>query len=160
MDANTDTSDFPTVEKTFTDARRVLRLDGVMIITEVLPSTIRNAIWYTKLNQRLCDKYCSMFPSMKQYFEMLNQRFKCVSKYSILGIRNREGYTNPEGPLHSDWRKVNGISFFAMAKEEEIRSMEGQVRRMIAEEKMVQFIKDHDKTSEIGYLTVLVCIVM
>ena len=160
MDANTDISDFPTVEETFTDARRVLRPEGVMVITEVLPSTIRNAIWYTRLNQRLCDKYCSMFPSMNQYFEMLNQSFKCLSKQSILGTNNRESYTNPEGPLHGDWRKVNGISFFAMATEEEIRRMEGQVRQLIADGKMVQFIKDHDKTLEIGFLTVLVCIVM
>ena len=160
MDAYTDTPGFPTVEKTFTDARRVLCPSGVMVITEVLPSTIRDAVWYTKLNQRLCDEYCRMFPSMNQYFEMLIRKFKCVAKYNILGMNNHESYTNSEGPLQRDWRNVHGISFFAMATEQEIQSMERHVRQMIADGKIVGFIKDNDKTLETGYLTILTCTAM
>ena len=160
MDEATDGHDFPTVEKTFVEARRFLHPGGIMVITEVLPSTIRNAIWYTKLNQRLCGKYCGMFPSINQYIEMVSQKFKCVSKCNILGIANRESYTNPEGPLHRDWRKVNGISFFAMATEEEMQSMEAHVRQMIADGKMTQFVTDHDKTLGTGHLTVLACIAL
>ena len=145
------------MEKMFLEAQRVLNTNGIMIITEVLPSTIRDAIWYSKLSKSLCERYCKLFPTVDQYLNMFEKHaFKCVAKFNILGIDNYANYTDPYGPLKKEWRK--GVSLFAVATEQEICDIEEYVRGMIEDGTMTKFVKEHERTLETGLLTIFLCV--
>ena len=145
------------MEVMFAEAKRVLHPKGIMIITEVLPATIRRNVWYCQLSQSLSDRYCKLFPTTEQYIEMFEKyAFNCVTKFNALGTELVKYYDDPEGPLKKDWRK--GVSFFAFATEKEIYDIEQFVQEMNNDGTIFKYIKEHDKTSEMGLLTVFVCI--
>ena len=145
------------IEKTLNEAKRVMASNGILFITEVLPSTIRDALWYSQLNQELCDRYCKHFPTVSQYLNMLETAaYKCVSKFNILGIDNYDNYIDPEGPLKKEWRK--GVSFFTVATEDEINDIENKVREMNEAGTIAHYIKEHERIFEIGLLTILTCV--
>ena len=146
------------MEETLREAKRVLRHNGVMIIAETLPSLVREANWFTQLHPALCERYSKRFPSMKENLAMLDRSgFQCVTKLNTLGGNQlMRDYYDAEGPLKKEWR--NTVSFFAIAKEEEIRDIENSVRKMIEKGTIQQFIKEHDRALELGFTTILACI--
>ena len=145
------------MEEMFKEAKRVLLPKGIMIITEVLPSTIKEAIWYCQLSQTLCDRFSKLFPSMKQYLDMFDKYgFECASKLSVLGRDLQDSHYDPEGPLKREWR--NGISVFAFATEQEIDEIEQIVRKMNDNGTITDYIKEHDRLYQMGFLTILVCV--
>ena len=145
------------MEVMFADAKRVLLPKGIMIITEVLPSTIRKGIWYSQLSLSLCERFCKLFPTTEQYIEMFEKyAFNCVTKFNALGTELVENHKDPEGPLKKDWRK--GVSLFSFATEKEIHDIEQFVQEMNNDGTIFKYIKEHDRTLEMGFLTVFVCI--
>ena len=144
------------MEVMFNEAKRVLNTGGLMIITEVLPSTLRESLWYCQLNASLCERVCKLFPSIKQYLSMFDKyKFQCVTKLNILGSELLTLYKDPSGPLDEEWRKSD--SMYGMATEQEISDIEEYVKQMIEDKTISQYIKIHDRTLEIGFLTLLVC---
>ena len=141
----------------FNEAKRVTAQGGVLFVIEILPSTIKNALWYSQLNKELIDRYCKYFPNVGQYLKMLETvEYNCVSKFNTLGLDSYRNYIDPEGPLRKDWRK--GVSLFAAATEEEIKDIENKVRDMNEAGTIAQYIKEHEKIFEIGLLTILTCV--
>lgn len=157
LDADANGEDFPAMENIFAETKRVLRPKGIMIITEVQPSIIREVIWYSQLNKSLCERYCKLFPSPKQFLTMFGrQGFNCVSKLNVLGADIFKDYFDLEGPLKSEWRR--GVSFFGFATEDEIRDIEQTVQKMIEDRTLEQYVKEHDRTLEFGFLTIFACV--
>ena len=152
--------DFPEIEHSFREAKRVLCQNGNMVITEVTPIMIRKSYWYCqlgRLNNPLLDRFCKRLPTVDEYLKMFAAHdFNCVSKLNILSSGFHENYFDPEGPLKKEWRE--GISFFSFATEEEIRDIEQFTRELIENVKIEQFIEEHDKQYEIGNLMILACI--
>ena len=147
------------IETTLKEAKRVMTSKGTLFIIEVLPSTIRDALWYGQLNKELSDRYCKHFPTAEKYLNMLETiQYKCVSKFNILGRDNYSDYVDPTGPLRKDWRR--GVSLFAAATEEEIKDIEQKVRDMNKNGTVAEYIKERERVFEIGLLTVLACILV
>ena len=150
---------FPAMEQTMQEAKRVLRPNGIMIIVDALPSCLKQASWFAQLDTSLTERYSLRFPSVEQYHTMVEKcQFKVVSKLSILGSEMVKTYYDPKGPLKREWR--DGMSLFGLATESEIRGIEEKVRKMNKEGTMEQFMKDNDKSSQIGFLTILTCLSM
>lgn len=144
------------MEAVFRETKRILRPKGIMVVIEVLPST-RHAVWYTKLHEALCDRYCKMFPTVSQYLPMFDKcGFHCPTKFNILGTELLKDYFDPEGPLKKEWRKAT--SLYGYATEQEIQEIELFAREMQNKGTLYQFMKENDRTLEIGLLTVLLCV--
>ena len=155
---NTDNGEnYPKIEATFRAAKRVLRPQGAMVIASILPTQIQKALWFCQLNYGLCERYIKRVPTLEQYMTMFEKTgFKCVTKISVLGHELYENYFDPEGPLKEEWRKSDSI--FGFATEQELQSIIQSVRDMNENGQMVKFIKDHDKSSEMGMIIILACI--
>ena len=146
---------FPIMEEIFRETKRVLRPKGVMAIITCLP-TGRDAIWYMKLHEKLLDRHCKLFPTVKQFLRMFNKcGFECQTKLNFLGADLWKNYLDPEGPLKKEWRL--GDSLFGYATNEEIKEIEDYVRTMKENGTLEKFVEENDKTLEIGVLTLIVC---
>ena len=151
--------DFPEMEQTLQETRRVLRRGGLMIITGVTPIMIRKSYWYCQLgwkNEALIGRFCKRFPTMEEYLKMIAAHdFNCVTKLNFLSAGIHEHYLDLEGPLKKEWRE--GISFFSFATPDEIQDIEQFIRELIENGKMEEFVREHDKQYEIGNLFLLAC---
>ena len=156
LETHPDGKKFPGVEEALREAKRVLRPKGVMILVVTLPAQIREAIWFCQLNSSLCERYSKRFPTLEQYMTMFEKcGFRCKTKLSVLGNDMYENYYDPQGPLKTTWRNIE--SMFGLATDKEIRDIEDSVRKMNENGKMLQFIKEHDRSSELGVFTLLAC---
>ena len=141
----------------FREAKRVLRHNGVMIVAESTPPLIKEANWFAQLNLPSCERYCKLYPSVKQYLAMYEKTgFKCVAKLNLLGSDLMPNYYDPQGPLKEEWR--SGVSLYAVTTQEEINEIEQKLKGMIKNGTVEQFIKEHDRTLEIGFSNLTVCV--
>ena len=69
---------------------------------------------------------------------------------------SKSPFMNPEGPLNEKWRKAT--SMFEVAGQEKEKEMIQIVLDMKEKGTLNQFVTDHDRTSEIGKMTLFVCI--
>ena len=128
-----------------------------MFIITLLPSVYKESIWFSQLNHSLTDRFCKRFPSAEQYMAMfVKYGFKCVSKSNILGFDSRDNYMDPDGPLKEEWR--NGGSYFALATEQELADIKQFVQLEKDKGTMLKFIKEHDRSLEMGSLTIFTCV--
>ena len=74
---------------------------------------------------------------------------------TILDVDFQKHYADPEYPLKKEWRC--GSSYFGFATETELLEIEEKAQSMIDDGTMGDFIKEHNKASETGTLTVLTC---
>ena len=156
VDNTANGKDFPIMEEMFRETKRVLRPKGIMVISEPLPYTQRNSVWYHHLHEDLSDRWCKKFPTIKQYEAMFDKcGFQIFSKLNILGLDLIKQYFDPEGPLKKEWRR--GSSYWGFATEEEILDIEKTVRRMNENGTMNDFIRDHDSSSETGVAAIVAC---
>ena len=157
FEKSADGKNFPGTEQALQEAKRVLHPNGIMFIGNVLPYSMKQASWIAQLDTSLTERYSLRFPSVEQYHTMVEKcHFKVISKLSILGSEMVKTYYDPEGPLKKEWR--DGMSLFGLATDSEIRGIEEKVRKMNKEGTMEQFMKDNDKSSQIGFLTILTCL--
>ena len=156
MDNTGDGKQFPAMEEAFKEAKRVLRPGGIMVVTEGLPFALRYSLWFTQLHVEATDKWCKLFPTLDQYKAMFDKcGFNIVSKLNTLGLHWLNHYYDPEYPLREEWR--SGSSYFGFTTDDEIRQIEEKCRKMIADNTIDDFIKQHDQVSEAGVLTILAC---
>ena len=101
-----------------------------------------------------------IFPSLNQHMALFTKHsYKCVAALNMLLPRTPgcdNAYFNPEGPLDEDWRIAT--SMFQIAGPEKEKEMIQMVLDMKEKGTLKQFVVDHDRTSEMGVMTLLVCI--
>ena len=115
---------------------------------------MKDAVWFMQLHKNSIERFCKLFPTVNQYMSRFdNCSFKLVSKLNLLSTALMKHYYDPEGPLKKEWR--NGSSYWGFVTDQELLHIEKSVRKMNEDGTMMQFIKEHDRTSEIGSLTIL-----
>ena len=124
IDKDRDGKNFPMLEKTLLNTKRILRPKGVLVITTLLQSTITQAIWCTQIHPGITEVLSKCFPSAKQYSDLFAKcGFHSVSAMNFLNTATplmHIDYWNPEGPLNEEWRKavhVGGVAGPAKEKE-------------------------------------------
>ena len=156
MDNTANGKEFPIMEEAFKEAKRVLRPGGIMVVAECLPFSQRYSVWCNQLHLGVTERWCKLFPTLDQYKDMLHKSgFKVVSKMNILGLDAVKHYCEPEFPLKAEWKC--GTSYFGFATDVEMREIEEKGRKMIADGTITDFIKEHDKVSDAGVITILAC---
>ena len=85
--------------------------------------------------------------------------FNCLSAMNLVPTATsfyNKYYLNPEGPLDEDWR--NGVCIFQSAGTEVEKELVQMVLDMKEKGTLTQFVIDHDRSSEIGIITLYSCI--
>ena len=125
-----------------------------------MPPIFREAIWFVQVHSDISEKLAKTYPSVKQYMALFNKHgFRCVSALNLLSTgapHFNDIYLNPEGPLNEDWRTAT--SMFQIAGPEKEKEIMNRVLDMKEKDNLTQFMNAHDRTSDIGMMTLFVCI--
>ena len=60
------------LEKALLETRRVLRPNGVLLISTCLPVIIQEAFWFTQIHQGYMDKLASLNPAAEEYLAIFD----------------------------------------------------------------------------------------
>lgn len=148
---------FEKAEKTLQEAKRVLRPGGILVVGEFLQTTIQESIWYMQLHEGLTERFSKRFLTANQILSMLeNAGYNCRSKLNILGHDFIKHYWEPQGPLRHEWWTAYAAGLLAMATEEEIEEIKKMVKEKNENGTMLDYMKKHDRTLEMGCVSIFV----
>ena len=150
---------FPDLEQTLRNTKRILRPGGVVVITTLLPGIAKQSTWFTQFSPKVRDVVSQYSPSTEQYLDLFAKYgFSCVAAMNLLTKATPcvlKNHYDPEGPLKREWRI--GTYLYRNTSDAEMVQM---LSDMDIKDKgsLEKFILEHDRTSEFGMLTLLVCI--
>ncbi|WAR12737.1 hypothetical protein MAR_026917, partial [Mya arenaria] len=91
-----------------TEARRVIKKNGVLIVTTQLPNILKNNLWFSRINENLTERNMKRWPELDYYESTFSAaKFELVETVNILSkhyLNENEFY---EGPLHDWWRDTD-----------------------------------------------------
>ena len=143
---------------TLKEAVRILRQDGLIIVSAVLDTAVERVVWFTQLNVDL-TKRCveAVVPSVSQYEKMFHDvGIKCLQKLNILGSDFLKDYYNIDGPLDEKWRGSSG-SYWSFATKEEIDVVIEKVKDLQESGEYEQWVNEHDHSGDTGIITIFIC---
>ena len=141
-------------ERAIVEAKRVLRPGGVLVIGEMLKSTIRESIWFMHLNEDLTARFSERFFTAEHILKMIEKAgFSCRTKLNVLGSDMFKNYWDPTGPLKDEWWKVSARGIYVMAKPEEIEAIKKFVQEKNDNGTMLEYMKQTDRTLERGSIS-------
>ncbi|XP_053406516.1 uncharacterized protein LOC123546167 [Mercenaria mercenaria] len=149
--------EFPNCVNTLKETVRILRPDGFIIVSTMLPSVAHNVMWFTQLNMKLTKRFTDeCIPSVEQIEKMFEDAgIQCIQKLSILGSDMYKSYYNLDGPLDESWRATS--SYWSFATSEEVAEAVERVKSLKASGEYEQWVKEHDLASSSGFLTIFFC---
>ncbi|KAK3086398.1 hypothetical protein FSP39_017873 [Pinctada imbricata] len=154
LESDPDGNHFPTTQKTFKEFNRVLKPDGVLIMTNTMKHQLYG-VWFYSILPTVLDRFSRRVPSNDDIIEILrNSDFDVETPMSYLGHDWFNDYYNLEGPLNESWRM--GHSFFSYASEEERRNGIESMKSMKENGSLKCFCEEHDGASSIGTFTFFV----
>ena len=137
------------IEETLRNAKGILKQNGLVTVTTMLPTVLRDSIWYTSLVPDYTNILAKILPSTEQFGKIFaSSGFRCVSAVNFLRHGSSAGlldYLNPEGPLDPKWR----IPSFLLP--DDTTTMEEQVVNMKQKGSLRKYMMDRDQTSEMGF---------
>lgn len=145
---------FSVLEETLRNTKRILRPKGLLVITGPLPAIERESNWFAQLSLELTDTLFQVAPTLEQYLDLFARcGFNCVAAVNLLSKATpciMKNYFDSEGPLKRDWRI--GTCFYDNVSEKEIE-------RILSDKGSLKtFMLEHDRSTEFGILTLLVCV--
>ena len=151
--------DFPVLEKTLVHTKRVLRKNGVLLIIAATPSIMGESIWFSQIHPDITDKACKVYPSAKRSMNLFTKHgYQCVSAMNLIPTPAsfyNEHCLHPEAPLDKGWR--DGICVLQIAGSKTENELIQMVLNMKQKGTLNQYVTDHDRSSEIGVMTLFVC---
>ena len=142
------------------ETRRVLRPNGLLLVTSCLPTILKEAFWFTQINKEYNDKLCRSVLSMSEFLTILNRsKFQCVVAMNLLSTGSStffRNYLDYEGPLKEEWRK--GTYMFEMVDSKLLAEIEKTCLNLKANGTLEQFMKKNDRTQSVGTASVFACI--
>ena len=150
-----DGENFPAIEKVISEAKRVLKKDGVICICTNFPQDYLPLVWFTKLNENIMKKHSKQFPQFKHWMQILDKSgFKLLSKLDNnmpASPKMIEGFLDPLGPTRKEWRDVN--SYWASGTPEEIKDVENKVLEMHKKGTLKDYAKENTHIDGLFYFT-------
>ena len=148
------------LEKTLLDTKRILRPNGLLVITTGLPSNIRESVWFLKIHPVIAEILSKCTMAATEYLDVFAKYgYRCASAMNILATPTSSmisDYWNPEGPLSEEWRLAT--SFFEVPGRDKVKQMVDIAQSMKNRGILKEFMEENDHTSERGLFTIFVCI--
>ena len=160
IDAESESGEFEGLKEALKGAKRILRPQGVMMITTVFPSQIKYSYWFTQIQPNAFRKMDQVCLTAEQWLALLSEcGFRCVASLSLLRAHTPTifvDYLNSQGPVEDDWRI--GTSLFEISNDEELIEYENKVLNLKKKGMLKAFMRQHDRTPELGILVLFACI--
>ncbi|XP_053406444.1 ubiquinone/menaquinone biosynthesis C-methyltransferase UbiE-like [Mercenaria mercenaria] len=148
---------FPNSVKTLKESVRILRPDGLIIISTVLTTTVSRIQWFSQLNMEITNRYnASVMPSLEQFEQMFEDAgIKCIQKINTLGADIIKNYYNLDDILDESLRAPR--PYWTFATKEEVADVVQKVKALKAKGEYEKWVKEHDLTSTTGVVTIFFC---
>ncbi|XP_053377292.1 uncharacterized protein LOC123534262 [Mercenaria mercenaria] len=148
---------FPNSVKTLKESVRILRPNGLIIISTVLATTLSRATWYSQLNMELTNRHnASVLPSLEQFEQMFEDAgINCIQKLNILGSDIYKTYYNLDDILDESLRAPR--AYWTFATKEEVAEVVQKVKALKAKGEYEKWVKEHDHTRTTGVVTIFFC---
>ena len=150
-------ADFPNVSSFFSEAFRVLRPQGVLVINTSSHEQHRDGFWWAALIPAAIDRMLFRFPSI-DCLESISQQVGFVGFEAVVPVAEvlqGEQYLDPAGPLSEAWRA--GDSTWSLTTEEELAHALGNVTSKLEDGSMAAFLEEREqRRAKIGQTTFLV----
>ena len=141
--------------QTLKEARRVIKPNGVLSISTVLPESFKH-LWYCHIIPGLNERFAKVMPSIPQLENVFEESgFNCVQKLNCLGLALISDYNNYEGLLDDAWRSV--CSYWSRATEQELEEAKAFIRDLKARGELEAWCKERDSLQTEGHLTLIFC---
>ncbi|MBE9470320.1 MAG: class I SAM-dependent methyltransferase [Chloroflexi bacterium] len=121
---------FPQVRRLLVEAYRVLRPQGVLVISTSSHPQLHDGFWWADLIPAAVNRMSARFPTLKHLASMLEEAgFSFVGNIVPLdSVLQGEHYLDPEGPLNKSYR--DGDSTWSLATKEELEQAFERLRKM------------------------------
>ena len=141
------------IEETLRNAKTVLKQNGLVAVTTMLPSIYKQSVWYMSLIPDYTNAWAKKLPTTEEFMELFAKSgFRCVSALNFLRRGTSAGLLNhldAEGPLKPEWRRASAS--FPEDDDMEIKRMEKVVLEMKQNGTLKKYMADRDHTSEFGF---------
>ncbi|KAL4219478.1 hypothetical protein ACF0H5_022056 [Mactra antiquata] len=158
LETNPNGKDFPVIEETLREGRRVLKKSGILLILSGPTEDVYERLWFVHLNRNICNRHLLHHPQYREWDQLFqNSGLKSVSYMNVnsdIPSHSLNSLLDPEGPLREEWRNCN--SYWASATEDELKDVEAKINKMKSQGTLQQFVKDHDKMNGF-YILQLLC---
>jgi len=129
----------------FSEAYRVLRPNGTLMINTSTPQQQRDGFWWAALIPTTMDRMCRRFPSaetIQQYMEAAGfHSVDCIPLFSE--VLQGESYLDSQGPLKKAWR--DGDSTWSLATAQEVAEALDRLHRIHESGTVVSFIEEREQ---------------
>ncbi len=150
------TAGYPRHRQTFSEFRRVLKPDGVLVVNTCSPEQLLHGYWYYDLIPRIAEEVRKRYVPLDILSSILVES-EFTYRGSIVptsAVLQGESYFDPRGPLSKHWR--DGDSSWALMSQAEIEEVAAKVRLMDQEGGLADYLARCDRRRpDIGQVTFL-----
>ena len=141
------------MSKTFLESKRVLKRDGVLLITTCFPRQYYG-FWYTNIVPEVTPRKSMFFRSGECLSTLLEDNgFSNIEFVKLFDSTWPQGYYDPEGPLKEEWRSID--VYWSLFTEEELKIGLERVEEMKLAGTLRQFMLDNDKSMTEGNMVLI-----
>ncbi len=151
-----DSASFPNVCRFLSEAFRVLRPNGVLVINTSSPEQHRDGFWWAALIPAAIDRVMLRLASIDRLEGLFQQTgfagFEVV--VPVAAVLQGDQYLDPTGPLNAAWRA--GDSTWSLTTDEELAHALDNVTSRLEDGSMAAFLEDREQLrAKIGQTTFL-----
>ena len=149
MDSDSNETRFSKIEATLGNTKTILKQNGLVTVTTILPTIWRDSFWYASLVPEFTNDLVKQLLTTEDIVGIFAKYgFRCVSAMNFLRHGTSAGllnYLNPEGPLDPNWRIASVLL------PGDVTAMENKVVNMKQNGTLEKYMLDNDHTSEFGF---------
>ncbi len=142
---------FPVLGQLFSEAHRVLRPNGILMINTSAPEQQRDGFWWAALIPDAIERIGKRFPPTEVIQTHMEEAgFDSVEYIPLYNeVLQGDSYLDPKGPLKKTWR--NGDSTWSLVTEQEMASAQERLRRMHEDGTIMDFLSEREQLrQEVG----------
>jgi ubiquinone/menaquinone biosynthesis C-methylase UbiE len=145
---------FPAHRKAFCEFARILKPDGVIVISTSSQEQCLHGFWFYHLILEAAQRLQKRFIPLPDLAQLLGNLGFCYVEKQVLKemVLQGDSYFDPRGPLHNAWR--DGDSAWSLATKEEFERALSTIRKLDEQGKLEEKLEEWDAARQhIGQVT-------